>query len=128
MKLKIYNRTIETSGRFIATFISTPRDSYVHFADGFNLKGSFETIDVESVLPKSLYNYFEQLGLHLFEESHASVHTSLYTICDPSFFTHLHMARIFIIQLLNNDQDFHIVEIIENPSDWFNRFPYPKEN
>lgn len=129
MKLQVFNKLSPClEGRFIALFQMVEDDKSLDYADGYNDRNSISSLSTEEDLPKSLENHFRALGYSYPEYSTPSVHNSLLTVCDPDHFESENMVCCFIIELLDNDTDFRIIECIEDFTDWFNRYPYPAED
>ncbi len=129
MKLKVFNKSVIPDSRFIALFSSRSRPRRLEFADGFNSRNSIGSVNTEEDFPSGLKGYFEYLGYNFSEESDASVHKTLNTVCDPRFFTQGHMPKVFIIELLDeNDANFRVVEEINDLEAWFKQYPYPVAN
>ena len=129
MKLEVFNKVSPClEGRFIALFQMMEDDNSLDYADGYNDRNSIDSLSTEEHLPQSLANYFTSRGYTYPEYSTPSVHNSLLTVCDPDHFESENMVCCFIIELLDNDTDFRIIECIEDFTDWFNRYPYPTED
>ena len=126
MKLDVFNKIQDpVKGRFIALFQIFEEEMTLDYADGYNDRGSISSLSTEEDLPKSLEQHFTQQGYTYPEHCSASLHNSLLTVCDPNYFESGNMVCCFIIELVDNDTDFQIVECITNFSDWFRRYPYP---
>lgn len=129
MKLEVFNKVSPSlEGRFIALFQIMGDDNSLDYADGYNMRNSIGSLSTEEHLPQSLVNHFRSQGYSYPDYSTPSVHSSLLTVCDPNYFESENMVCCFIIELLDNDTNFRIIECIEDFTDWFNRYPYPTED
>ena len=129
MKLQVFNKLSPClEGRFIALFQMMEDDNSLDYADGYNDRNSIGSLSTEEHLSQSLVNYFRSQGYSYPDYSTPSVHNSLLTVCDPDHFESENMVCCFIIELLDNDTNFRIIERIEDFTDWFNRYPYPTED
>lgn len=129
MKLEMFNKDIHSKeGRFIALFQRMEDDQSLDYADIYNARNSIASLCTEEDFPQSLSEHFISKGYIYPEYSTPSLHNSLLTVCDPDYFESENMIYCFIIELLDNDTDFRIIECIEDFTDWFNRYPYPTED